>query len=95
MTSSTEQEKFQSLAIYAINKKPIGPDVTLSKTNIVPSKGVVTIFIRQRLLGGELVYNAIQLIQRQPSPGCKLEVFLKPVGKDDFKHLSAPRPWRP
>ena len=41
------------------------------------------------------VLMGVQLIQRQAAPGCKLEVFLESVGKDDFKHPSVPHSWRP
>ena len=95
MRTGTEQEKLKSIAVHTVNEQPVGPDVALPDADIISGESVVTVPVRQSLPGGEPVHNGVQLIQRQAAPGCKLEVFLESVGKDDFQHPSARHSWRP
>ena len=95
MRTGTEQEKLKSIAVHTVNEQPVGPDVALPEADIISGESVVTVPVRQSLPGGEPVHNGVQLLQRPAAPGRPLEVLLKLVGKDDFKHPSAPHSWRP
>ena len=60
MTARAEKEKHQVLAIDTVDEQPVRADVAFAETDIIPCEGVVTVFVRQRLLGSKPVDNGLQ-----------------------------------
>lgn len=95
MAAGAEKKEDQVFPIDTINEKPVRPDMTFAKADIITGQGMVTVFVRQRLPGGKLIDDGVERIQIKAAFGSELEVFLEAVGKNDIKHPRVPHSWHP
>ena len=77
MAASAEKKEDQVFPIDTINEKPVRPDMTFAKADIITGQGMVTAFVRQRLPGGKLIDDGVERIQIKAAFGSELEVFLE------------------